>query len=241
MVYHIYCDESRQSKDRFMILGGIILPAHNVDEFNATMHKFRIEQKMFAELKWTKVSNQKLEQYKRFVEYFFALNNTDKLHFHCIVIDNHQIDYKRFAKGNKELGFYKLYYQLLLHCFGKAYCRKDENNRFIVHLDYRQTTYKIGTLKVVLNRTMNKKFDIGTNPFRSIEPRNSKETELIQINDIILGAIGFQKNKYDLLSGTREAKKILANYIAMEAGLKDLKENTPWAEKRFTIWNFKLK
>ena len=241
MVYHIYCDESRQSKDRYMVLGGVVLPAENVDEFNATMHKFRIEQKMFAELKWTKVSNQKLQQYKRFIEYFFALNNTEKLHFHCIIIDNHQVDYKRFAKGNKELGFYKFYYQLLLHCFGRTYCRKGEDNRFIVHLDYRHTTYKIGTLKVVLNRGMKRKFDISTNPFKSIEPRNSKESELIQINDIIIGAIGFQKNKYDLLSGTRRAKKELAIYIATEAGLKSLKDNTPWGGMRFTIWNFRLK
>jgi hypothetical protein len=36
---------------------------------------------------------------------------------------------------------------------------------------------------------MSKKFNIDTNPFRSIEPRNSKETELIQINDIILAGV----------------------------------------------------
>lgn len=104
MLYHIYCDESRQSKDRYMVLGGIIIPANNVAEFNQTMFKFRIEQNMKAELKWTKVSNQKLLQYKRFMEYFFALNNTDKLHFRSIIIDNHQVDHQRFSKGDKELG-----------------------------------------------------------------------------------------------------------------------------------------
>ena len=240
MLYHIYCDESRQSRDRFMLLGGIILPATNVEVFNETMRKFRSEQRMFAELKWTKVTNQKLEQYKKFVDYFFALNNTDKLHFHSIIIDNHQVNYKKFSKGNKELGFYKFYYNLLLHCFGKNYCRHEENNRFIVHMDYRNSSYSLGTLKVVLNRGMNKKFSVSSNPFVSIEPRDSRKSELIQVNDIILGAIGFQKNGYDLLAPTRKSKKELVKYIAEQAGLTNLKQNSPWGNKRFTIWNFRL-
>lgn len=241
MIYHIYCDESRQSKDRFMVIGGTIIPLNNVEQFNKTMQKYRTEQKMFSELKWSKVTNQKLTEYKRFVEYFFALNNTDKLHFHCIIIDNHQVNHKKFNKGDKELGFYKFYYQLLLHCFGKEYYREGENDRFIVHLDYRQTYYSLNTLKTVLNSGINKKYSIDTSPFVSIEPRESKKSELIQINDIILGAIGFQKNGYDLLAGTRDSKKELVKYIAEQAGLPNLRQNSPCGKIRFTIWNFNLR
>jgi len=240
MLYHIYCDESRQSKDRFMIIGGLIIDSAEVNEFNLTMQMFRNEQRMYSELKWTKVTNQKLLQYKRFVDYFFALNNTDKLHFHCIIIDNHQVDHKRFSRGNEEIGFYKFYYQLLLHSFGKRYCRTQENDRFIVHLDYRTTSYSLNTLKVVLNRGMKKKYSIETSPFVSIEPRDSKKSELIQINDILLGAVGFQKNGYDLLASTRDSKKELARYIAQQAGLPNLQSNSPWGRDRFTIWNFQL-
>jgi len=152
MIYHIYCDESRQSKDRFMVLGGIIIPAEHIDQINKTMQQFRHEQKMFSELKWTKVTNQKLAEYKRFVEYFFALNNSDKLHFHSILVDNHRIDYKKFGKGDKEVGFYKLYYQLLLHCFGRQYCREGEDVRFLLYLDQRTSSYSLNTLKIILNR-----------------------------------------------------------------------------------------
>jgi len=77
-------------------------------------------------------------------------------------------------------------------------------------------------------------------PFVSIEPRKSKETELLQIVDILIGAIGFQKNGYDLHSDTRKSKKELVKFIAKEAGLKDLKQNSPWGNNRFTIWNFRL-
>lgn len=240
MVYHIYCDESRQSKDRYMIIGGIIIPLSEVSLFNETMKQYRLEQKMFAELKWSKVSNQKLGEYKRFIDYFFALNNTDKLHFHSIIIDNHQVNHRKFNKGDKELGFYKFYYQLLLHGFGKKYCSNGENDRFIVHLDYRTTSYSLNTLKHVLNRGIAKKYSVKTSPFVSIEPCDSHKSELLQINDIILGAIGFQKNGYDLLPDAKKAKKELANYIAEQGGLSDLKKNSPCGKNRFTLWNFKL-
>ena len=51
----------------------------------------------------------------------------------------------------------------------------------------------------------------------------------------------FQKNGYHLLAGARRAKIELAEYIATEAGLSNLKVNSPWGRMRFTIWNFKLK
>ena len=160
MIYHIYCDESRQSKDRFMVIGGTIIPSGNVEQFNKTMQKYR---------------------------------------------------------------------------------REGENDRFIVHLDYRTTHYSLNTLKTVLNRGIKKKYSIDTSPFVSIEPRESKKSELIQINDIILGAIGFQKNGYDLLAGTRDSKKKLVEYIANQAGLPNLMQNSPWGKTRFTIWNFNLR
>jgi len=224
-----------------MVIGGLIISAVDAREFNETMKKYRVEQKMFSELKWTKITNQKLEQYKRFIEYFFALNNTDVIHFHSIIIDNHQVDHKKFSRGDKELGFYKFYYQLLLHCFGKPYYREDEDVRFIVHLDYRNTTYKLGTLKTVLNNGIKRKYGAITSPFVSIEPGDSKLSDLIQLNDILVGAIGFEKNGYELLAGSRDAKKELARFIAIQAGLKDLKENTAWGMNRFSIWNFRLR
>jgi hypothetical protein len=239
-VYHIYCDESRQSKDRFMVLGGIVMNVSDIPRFSETMKKFRKEQKMNAELKWSKVSNQKLNEYKRFIEYFFALNNTDNIHFHCLIIDNHQVNHKKFNKGDKELGFYKFYYQLLLHCFGKVYCTNQNNVRLITYLDERQTKYKLNTLKRVLNSGMNKKLKISYNPFVSIEPVDSKLSDLLQLSDIIMGAIGYQKNGYHLLTASKTAKIELVQYIAQSAGLSNLTDNTLRSNRRFTIWNFKL-
>ncbi len=45
---------------------------------------------------------------------------------------------------------------------------------------------------------------------------------------IILGAIDFQKNGYNLLTGTRKSKKELTKYIAEQAGRKNLIETSPY-------------
>ncbi len=238
MRYHIYADESRQCQDRFMVLGGIIVEADDVPGFEGMMAKFRHETKMSAELKWTKVTNQKFHEYQLFLRYFFSLLNADRVHFHCLIVDAQLTDHRKFNQGDKEIGFYKFYYQLLLHSFGKRYCRQGEDDRFILHLDQRTTHYKLGTLKTVLNNGMKKKFQIDTQPFRSVEPKNSKESELIQINDIVVGAIGFQKNGYEFRPGTRQSKKDLVAFIAQEARIPNLKDNTRFGNHHFTIWNF---
>jgi len=239
-VFHIYCDESRQSEHRFMVLGGLVIRATNVPNFNATMAKYRAETNMHAELKWTKVSPQKLPEYKRFIDYFFALNNANQVHFHTLLIDNHQVDHKRFSGGDKELGFYKFYYQLLLHAFGRRYGQKEQGHRLVVHLDHRNSSYSLDTLKKVLNKGMGKKFQVPGNPFVSVESRDSKKEDLIQIADLLLGAVGFQKNGLHLLAESKRAKVDLAAYIAAQAGLSDLIVDTQRSNHRFSIWNFRL-
>ena len=210
-----------------------------VADFAGTIQAFRHEQGMFAELKWTRVSSQKLPQYRRFVEYFFALNNTNRLQFHCIIIDNHLVDHRRFSHGDKELGFYKFYYQFLLHRFG-ALCVKQPDARFMVHLDDRTSRYSLATLKLILNRGGKKRYGIDCAPFVAVEPRDSKEVELLQVCDVLLGAIGFQKNGYDLVAGAKASKVQLAQHVAQQAGLPDLKADTRRGQMRFTIWNFRL-
>jgi len=223
-----------------MVLGGLITPASHTEKFDATMQKYRDEQKMFAELKWAKISNQKIAEYKRFIEYFFALNNTDVIHFHCIVLDTHQFNHKKYNDGNKEIGFYKFYYQLLLNCFAKNYLRKNEDDKFIIYLDQRTTSYSLNDLKDILNNGIKKKFGMTDNRAVSIQPVNSKKCETMQINDILIGAIGYQKNGYHLLSGSKKSKIEMCEYIAKEAGVVSLQNNTAWGRVRFKIWNFQL-
>lgn len=235
---HVYCDESRQTADRFMALGGIVLPASQVPVFNESMNNFRAEQRMSAELKWRKVSRGKLKEYKRFVEYFFALNNAGLASFRCLIIDTTNVAHARFG-SDRETGFYKFYYQLLLHCFGK-HCVANPENRLSVFLDYRNSPYPLSKLQACLNAGIKKRYGVDSAPFRQLEPRDSKDCDLIQIADILLGAVGFLRNGCHLIAGASPAKTELANYILSQSGLPSFEENTPREVWRFSVWNFRL-
>ena len=231
---HIYCDESRQTADRYMVLGGVITTREVEPLFVNTMQLYRQSHKMFAELKWTKVSDQKLAEYQALIDLFFSLNRS--IHFKAIVIDTQEIDHRKFNHNDPELGFYKLLYQFLLHSFG-AYL--NPNDRCLVFLDQRTTShYKLSTLCAILNNGLHKKFPQLVQPIRNIQAVNSKKSDFIQIADILMGAIGYQMNGAHMRSGAKKSKVILAEYIAQKSGLVNLLQPTPYSQKNFSIWHF---
>lgn len=240
-LHHIYCDESRQTAHRYMVLGGLIVPADEEPVVASRIGAFRNEWRMSAELKWTKVSRGKIDAYKAYVDLFAELNAEDRVHFHAMILDTHQFDHNKFNKGDKEIGFYKFYYQLLLHSFGRRYCRKNEGDRFLVFLDHRQTSYKLGTLKSTLNHGIKKKYGADHQPWRNVEPRDSKKVEFLQVVDILTGAIGFVKNGYAERSDSSPAKLDLIDHISSRVSHPILGNNTSWGQNRFTVWNFQLK
>ena len=115
--YRCYSDESCNN-DRFMVFGGIVTPACDVDKFNAHMAQWRVQNNMHHELKWTKVSNGNYAEYRSLVDLFFKHNVREGLPFKAVVFDMSQVDYKTYHHGDKELSFYKFYYQFFLHRFG---------------------------------------------------------------------------------------------------------------------------
>lgn len=166
-----------------MVLGGIVIPDDRLAAVNQALQKYRREERMTAELKWTKVTKKYLGKYKAFVDHFFALNTRDSADFHSLILDSHQFNHRKFNEGNKDLGYYKFLYQLLLHSFGKHYCKnkRGEECELIVHPDQRNSKYPLDRLKTTLNYSMVKKFGVKTNPFVSIEAQDSKEADLAQL------------------------------------------------------------
>jgi hypothetical protein len=189
---------------------------------------------MWAELKWTKVSDQKLNEYRALIDLFFSVNRV--FHFKAIVVDTREIDHRRYNKSDAELGFYKLMYQFLLHSFGPYLQPAD---RCIIFLDQRTTShYKLSTLWAILNNGLRKKYGLVHQPVRNIQAVNSKDNDLVQIADVLMGAIGYEMNGAHTRSGAKRSKVMLAEYIAQKANLVNLQQPTPRSQKQFSIWHF---
>jgi hypothetical protein len=217
-----------------MVIGGIITERENETSFAEAMKLFRQGQNMNAELKWTKVSNQKLTEYKALIDLFFSFSRA--FYFKAIVVDTQEIDHSRYNKNDAELGFYKLMYQFLLHSFGSELRHGD---RCIIFLDQRTTSrYKLSTLCAVLNNGLRKKYRFPYGPVRNIQAVDSKDSDLVQVADILMGAIGYEMNGAHTRTGAKRAKVFLAEYIAEKSGLLNLQQPTPRSYRQFSIWHF---
>lgn len=221
-----------------MVLGGIIVADSSEGKVLEAIEGWRKEKRMFAELKWTKVSDGKLSEYKSLVDLFFSLAEKRFLLFKSMVIDTSQIDYKTFHKGDKDLGFYKFFYQFILHSFGGRHL--SEEDRLRIFFDKRTSKQSLGAFSVILNNGMRKKYGWKTNVVRSVEAVDSKGSNIIQMADVLMGAIGFQNNDCHLRSNARKAKIELADHIAERANLLSLKDNTPFGTDHFGIWKFRF-
>jgi hypothetical protein len=229
---HVYCDESSQSGNKYLVIGGIWISAENVSCIDNMVAAFRHNTSMVNELKWGKVSKGKLDEYKKFIDIVFNGIYKQYLIYRCIVVNMEQYDNDTYNKGDKELGFYKIYYQLLLQNYIRGY-------RYIIYPDDRKNSYKyrLEALKIILNRGIRKKYEINFDPIRNIEARDSHNVNLIQAVDVITGAIGYRWNKRHLMENASISKTQLSEYIAQKANLPTLATYHKKGESvGFNIW-----
>ncbi len=238
MVY-IYADESCKDALQYLILGGICLELKHLDSALQKLTEVRDKHKTYGEVKWAKVSKTKFPFYLDFVDVFFELAKEDTLHFHSLIADTTTFNHRAHNHGDAEIGFNKLIFQLLLHKFGRRYGHK---YRLYVHLDERVTKHSPDEMRPMLNASLRKYWEIPSNPFKRVTFQDSKSTDILQLNDLLIGAMGFVKNKHHLAENAAPHKINLAKHINDKIGTLQGKiqpdSSNAW---RFTVWNFSYK
>jgi hypothetical protein len=233
--YHVFCDESCIS-DRYHVIGGLIIHRSKEEKIKKHIDSFRIKTNMTKELKWTKIKNQKLDQYIEFANIGLDLFQYNAAHFHVMIMDSHKFNHKRFSAGSAETTFYKMMYQFVLHKFGKYLKPQD---RFSLFLDQRSTSYSLQEFKLIMNRGLKKRYSLATAPLRDVVPVNSKNHDLIQMADVFMGAVGFRVNAKDAAENVCSAKKTLCGHIESCLGVPSLAN--PIELPAFSSWHFQLK
>lgn len=233
---HIYCDESRQMAHRYMVLGGVILDRKFENLFNGWFQYYRDTRGMHAELKWAKVSMSKLPEYKEVVNIFRYC--CDQLYFKAIVVDTHQMNIKKFNKGNRDDAIDHMFYQFLVHMFGR---HLGEEDKCIVNLDFRNSSQKLSDLQRVTNNGLRKEYGFQHDPIRELRAIDSKDSCYIQIADILMGAIGYQVNGDCDKPNASQAKCALMNYVLSRFSLDDFLRSTAKSRQEFSIWHFQFR
>ncbi len=205
-----------------MVIGGVWCPLNKVQHAKSRLQKVRAKNNLYAKLKWVKISHSYLEKYKAFLDVFF---DTPELNFNCIVVDKHALNYRQDYDNDRELAFYK-FYELLLNRV------VDPRYRYLIYPD-RKNNRKNTRLADLKNAVNNHRLpNRGVNPVRSIEPRPAKDDDLIQMADLLCGAV---QSWYNGLTNNH-SKNAISRHVAARAKLPSLKVNTPPAVKPVNIW-----
>lgn len=234
--YVFIADEAGISNDRYTVVGGICMHTSTLKKTCDTLLEYRAKHGMQSELKWQRVSNQKSAEYKALVEYFFAMNNANYIHFHSIIFDSHQWNHHKYNDGEGEIGLSKLYYQLILHKFVKTY---GNIGTLYIRVDHRNSQTPLEDIRRMLNATAARDHNIGTAPVKQLVSEDSKKCDLLQMNDVILGAVCAARNGRHLLADGRAAKRELAELVLEKSGLNSFDQDSPKGVERFTIWNMR--
>ncbi len=201
MDYMIFCDESLSKGEYYShFYGGVLVRSKDFFEAKSVLEEKKARMNLFGEIKWTKVTAQYLEKYKKMMDIFFDFIAQGKLKMRVMFQDNRQI----LPGQEKALQYHLLYYQFIKHAFGLAY---HQNN------PKRDTNLKLFFDEIPDTRTQNDKFKAHIkylqelSLFRSarikikvddIAEIDSHKHILQQCMDIVLGAMSFHLNKRHL-------------------------------------------
>ena len=179
-----------------------------------------------GEFKWEKVSQGKLDVYKEFVDIFFDHAESD---FRCLVVDKSKIDYHAYHKDDHETAFCEFYFQAISR-------NLDAAHQYLVFTDSRQNkrANRLTDLKAKTNYHWLLQ-GVKESIVRNLEPRVSKTEDLLQITDVLLGAVGYDIEK----RAESPAKVELVKYIEERIGCERLRDH--WGRNtRFNIWKFRF-
>ncbi len=179
-VYNFYCDESchlRNDGKQFMILGYISVPDYRTCSLKKELKILRTKYKNTLEVKWTYLNEWNFEFYSRLVDWFFSRSD---IRFRAIIVDKYRYikdkcgdDYDKF--------YYLMYYQLIYHML-------DTGVNYNIYLDIKDNLshHRITELQKILNVQMG--------VIKKIQHVRSHELDLLQLCDLLIGAISYHLN-----------------------------------------------
>jgi hypothetical protein len=222
--FNIYCDESRHTSDPsqpYMVIGAIKCPREEKISLVSRIHHLQAKHNAQGEIGWKRVSPNRINFYHELIDLFA---NSQNVTFRCLVADRRNLDHEKFNDGDAELGFYKLYYQMLVHWL-------ESGHNYHIYLDWQQNKaqHRFHELNAVLKNKLS-----GTSRIACLEPVTSSTLPLLGLADVMIGAVGYAWNNLS----TSEAKVGIGSHIAKAGGLPSLAKGTSKSEKKLNIFYF---
>ena len=183
--FNIYLDESchlEQDQIPIMVLGAVWCPTASVKSLSRRIAEIKAAFGLSRnfEIKWTKVSPGQQPFYLELINAFF---DEPELHFRGVLIpDKNQLDHVRFHQSHDDW-YYKMCFRLIDPIINPEHC-------YEVFLDIKDTRseFKRAKLEEVL-RNANR--DWAQRIVGRVQQIRSHESALLQLADLLIGAIGY--------------------------------------------------
>lgn len=194
--------------DKFFILGMVkCLRPHKLASF---VQRLRDKNHFYDEIKWKKVNAKNLSIMKSLIDAFFATQNTS---FYCIVLHKNNMDFEKYFNND----FFKAYQSFTTLLLKKS-IHEDEMVSIIA--DYYSTPNKDEFEAKVRNyvNDHNQRMCV-----HSVVRIHSKGSDLIQIADLLMGAVNYEfKLKNKLIDAPSKGKIELLDYLKTTIKVDDL-------------------
>jgi hypothetical protein len=228
--YNVYCDESchlQNDDSNVMVLGALWCLKSKKEEIFGRIREIKMKHGFNPdfEIKWNKVSKGQIDFYLDLIDYFF---DDDHLHFRALIVpDKKTLNHEAFNQDHNTF-YYKMYFDLL-----KVILVPDCG--YNIYIDIKDTLGQEKVLKLQ-DILRSNQYDYHNQIIRKIQQVHSHEVELLQITDMLTGAISYIHRN---LSGN-EAKVKIIEKIRSRSGYKLLK-STLFKEDKMNIFIWKSK
>lgn len=231
-LYHVFGDETCQTNHAWMALGTTAVSNEHLDQVRAEFLFRKKRMGLQGEIKWEYTCDKNVERYKKMVTAYFDLLRKDILQFHSMVIPAENFDFRAYGNDVPEAAHNRLFHHLLIW----KYCsRLLRDRKYFVRFDKRTSKVPWEPYRLHANRAAARRYGMHHWPFRVLAYADSKEEIMLQVNDLVLGAIGFWRNKKHITIPTSTSPKCdLARHVKNETGLNSLFDNP--RSHRFTMW-----
>lgn len=215
-----------------MVAGGFAVAGVRISEVEDEIAFLRDDAGIKSEFHWSDYrGGAKRDAYEKLVKYGFSLINQRRAALHIIVAKFDGYDHKARSGEGRETSVNRMYYQLLLHRLAQYY---GQSRAIHVRLDRGNDSKDICQMRNQVCADAYRKYNTRPNCIRSIEPVQSHHSGIVQLADVIVGAIAAKRNSVVHAS----AKGDLADYILKASGRTTWSGNTPKDSYFLTLWDF---
>lgn len=224
-IMHIYCDESCHLENdgmKAMVLGALLCPASHRKLLARKIKILKAEHDLPVdfEIKWVKISPSKFLFYQALLDLFF---DEPLLQFRGLVVPDKQLlNHSQFAQNHDDF-YYKQWYVLLNRLI-------DPDKRYRIFLDIKDTQGQKKLLKLH-NVLCNANYDFDRSIIQSIELVQSHDVLLLQLADILIGALSYVHRD---LHGS-PAKLAMVAHLRHRSGLR-LEQSSLLRAEKFNLF-----